>query len=269
MGVLLATAAPARLATRLAGWLAGRTVCARVQRALQSVSLLSASPTAPATAASMHACSRGRWNAVLFWYKLHLFGDIYLSTGPDGVAQGAHAHALRCAVSVHCMRWAMQLQGDGRAPLLMSTALLCAPGTQACAACSRRCSTLLGSCRWMRAWCCRWWPRTTRCAGAAAVHRKPSCPAAPAAQPAACHWRCLSLASSTVTAPLPALPHPSACTQVRLRFDVESSEFLHLHKPDAAFPHAHFSMLADEGRCQASGRAGPAAPAAGAYAECQ
>lgn len=34
-------------------------------------------------------CRRsGRWNAVMFWYKLHLFGDVYLSTGPEAVAEG-------------------------------------------------------------------------------------------------------------------------------------------------------------------------------------
>lgn len=24
----------------------------------------------------------------MFWYKLHLFGDVYLSTGPEAVAEG-------------------------------------------------------------------------------------------------------------------------------------------------------------------------------------
>jgi hypothetical protein len=36
-------------------------------------------------------CRRGRFNAVMFWYKLHLYGDVYLSTGPEAVAGGGWA----------------------------------------------------------------------------------------------------------------------------------------------------------------------------------
>ena len=46
------------------------------------------------------------------------------------------------------------------------------------------------------------------------------------------------------------LPLVASHNTVRMRFDVESSDFLHLAKPEAAFPQAHFSMLADEQRCQ-------------------
>lgn len=34
------------------------------------------------------ACREGRFNAVMFWFKLHLHGDVYLSTGPEAVEQG-------------------------------------------------------------------------------------------------------------------------------------------------------------------------------------
>lgn len=50
---------------------------------------------------------------------------------------------------------------------------------------------------------------------------------------------------------LPCTPRPAlAALQVRMRFDVESAEFLNLMRPDAAFPQNHFAMLADEARCQ-------------------
>lgn len=35
-----------------------------------------------------------------------------------------------------------------------------------------------------------------------------------------------------------------------MKFDVESTEFLSLMRPDASFPPHHFAMLADEARCQ-------------------
>lgn len=35
-----------------------------------------------------------------------------------------------------------------------------------------------------------------------------------------------------------------------MKFDVESTEFLNLMRPDVSFPHHHFAMLADEARCQ-------------------
>ena len=41
------------------------------------------------------------------------------------------------------------------------------------------------------------------------------------------------------------LPVLATHNTVRLRFDVEAAEYLHLAKPDAAFPAAHFAMLAD------------------------
>lgn len=103
----------------------------------------------------------GRWNVVMFWYKLHLFGDVWLSTGPQAVAEGL---------------------------------------------------------------------------------------------------RCLQPAVQYIAGELPVdagmvLPLVASHNTVRMRFDVESAEFLNLHKPDAAFPHCHFAMLADEGRCQAYQRA--------------
>lgn len=35
---------------------------------------------------------------------------------------------------------------------------------------------------------------------------------------------------------------------VRMRFDIQEAEYLHLAKPDAAFPALHFAMLADHAR---------------------
>jgi protein arginine N-methyltransferase 7 len=54
------------------------------------------------------------------------------------------------------------------------------------------------------------------------------------------------------------LPLLAQHNTVRLRFDVEAAEYLHLAKPDAAFPAAHFSMLADARRNQARTHASPA-----------
>ena len=48
------------------------------------------------------------------------------------------------------------------------------------------------------------------------------------------------------------LPVLATHNTVRLRFDVKAAEYLHLAKPDAAFPAAHFSMLADARRNEAS-----------------
>lgn len=42
---------------------------------------------------------------------------------------------------------------------------------------------------------------------------------------------------------------------VRMQFDVDSADYLHLHKRDASFPQHHFAMLADEERCQVGGAA--------------
>ncbi len=48
------------------------------------------------------------------------------------------------------------------------------------------------------------------------------------------------------------IPLLASHNTVRMRFDVEQAEYLHLAKPDAAFPALHFSMLADRQRNQAS-----------------
>jgi protein arginine N-methyltransferase 7 len=50
------------------------------------------------------------------------------------------------------------------------------------------------------------------------------------------------------------LPLLASHNTVRMRFDIEAADYLHLMKPDASFPHYHFSMLADEGRLQAYDR---------------
>ena len=46
------------------------------------------------------------------------------------------------------------------------------------------------------------------------------------------------------------LPLLASHNTVRMRFDIEQAEYLHLAKPDAAFPPLHFAMLADDGRNQ-------------------
>lgn len=46
------------------------------------------------------------------------------------------------------------------------------------------------------------------------------------------------------------LPLMASHNTVRMRFDIEEAEYLHLAKPDAAFPSLHFSMLADRMRNQ-------------------
>lgn len=46
------------------------------------------------------------------------------------------------------------------------------------------------------------------------------------------------------------LPLLASHNTVRMRFDIEEAEYLHLAKPDAAFPALHFSMLADRMRNQ-------------------
>lgn len=66
-------------------------------------------------------------------------------------------------------------------------------------------------------------------------------------------WRALSallhlVASATNTV--------IAWLQVRMKFDVESTDFLNLMRPDVAFPPHQFAMLADEGRCQVNARSG-------------
>lgn len=53
------------------------------------------------------------------------------------------------------------------------------------------------------------------------------------------------------------LPHVS--WQVRMRFDIETADYLHLIKPEASFPHFHFSMLADNSKYEVrAARAGHA-----------
>ena len=44
------------------------------------------------------------------------------------------------------------------------------------------------------------------------------------------------------------LPLLATHNTVRMRFDIEEAEYLHLAKTDAAFPLQHFSMLADTAR---------------------
>jgi protein arginine N-methyltransferase 7 len=36
---------------------------------------------------------RGRWNAVLFWYTLHLGGGVEISTGPEALSQPGESRA--------------------------------------------------------------------------------------------------------------------------------------------------------------------------------
>lgn len=48
------------------------------------------------------------------------------------------------------------------------------------------------------------------------------------------------------------MPLLASHNTVRMRFDVEQAEYLHLAKPDATFPALHFSMLADQKRCHVS-----------------
>ncbi len=42
------------------------------------------------------------------------------------------------------------------------------------------------------------------------------------------------------------VPLSASHNTVRMRFDMEQAEYLHLAKPDATFPALHFSMLADQ-----------------------
>ncbi len=44
------------------------------------------------------------------------------------------------------------------------------------------------------------------------------------------------------------MPLLASHNTVRVRFDIEQAEYLHLTKPDATFPAIHFSMLADQSR---------------------
>lgn len=51
------------------------------------------------------------------------------------------------------------------------------------------------------------------------------------------------------------LPILATHNTVRMRFDIEEAEYIHLYKADASFPQRHFSMLADTGRALAYKRA--------------
>ena len=42
--------------------------------------------------------------------------------------------------------------------------------------------------------------------------------------------------------PLQVLPLLASHNTVRLRFDLEAADYLHLYKPDASFPHCQVSM---------------------------
>ena len=46
------------------------------------------------------------------------------------------------------------------------------------------------------------------------------------------------------------MPLVASHNTVRMRFEVERAEYLHLAKPDASFPALHLSMLADHKRNQ-------------------
>ena len=48
------------------------------------------------------------------------------------------------------------------------------------------------------------------------------------------------------------MPLLASHNTVRMRFDVENTEYLYLAKPDATFPALHFSMLADHKRNKVS-----------------
>ena len=195
----------------------------------------------------------------MFWYKLHLFGDVYLSTGPEAVAEGGClaglcwcAVVLRVCMLVGCLPpvllWACFYFDRPLLPPLLPPRGVC---PQACAACSQRFNTRLESCPSPPAPCCLSWRPTTPCV-CGLTWRAPvsgwdshglivSCHAGCAWMVVMCLARCpLSLRYFGVNR----AAHPFC------------AEFLNLHKPDASFPHSHFAMLADEERCQVDGRIG-------------
>jgi len=51
------------------------------------------------------------------------------------------------------------------------------------------------------------------------------------------------------------LPLLASHNTVRMRFDIEEADYVHLYKCDASFPQRHFSMLADHSRAEAYQRA--------------
>ena len=126
---------------------------------------------------------------MLFWYRLHLHGDVYLSTGPEAVAQG--------------------LRSLGPALQYLAGELPVEPGLVL--------------------------PMVGRGLGLSGER----------VRTASAH-RQLTPRSCALPAPSQVASHNT----VRMRFDIESADYLHLHKPDASFPHRHYSMLADVGRCE-------------------
>ena len=67
--------------------------------------------------------------------------------------------------------------------------------------------------------------------------------------------RCLRPAVQYMAGELPVdegfvLPVLASHNTVRMRFDIEAADYLHLMKADASFPPRHFSMLADERKYQ-------------------
>ena len=99
--------------------------------------------------------AEGRFNAVMFWYDLHLWGDVHLSSGPDADEAASGERYLQPALQY--------LAGELRVD----------PGT--------------------------------------------------------------------------IMPVIASHNTVRMRFDIETADYLHLMKTDASFPHRHFDMLADTG----------------------
>ena len=57
------------------------------------------------------------------------------------------------------------------------------------------------------------------------------------------------------------LPLLASHNTVRMHFDIEEAEYLHLTKPDASFPPLHFAMLADRVRNQVDSLPLPKLPA--------
>lgn len=54
---------------------------------------LLAPPDASATKnIDLEFTAKGQFNAVVYWFKLHLIDDIYFETGPTAVAKGIASH---------------------------------------------------------------------------------------------------------------------------------------------------------------------------------
>lgn len=56
----------------------------------------------------------------MFWYRLHLFGDVYLSTGPEAVAEGERRGTSHCGAQRQIAG-----QGPGCSAALRHSARLC------------------------------------------------------------------------------------------------------------------------------------------------